>query len=129
MVKIGNKFSFTRSTCHHFKNKFYILLYQNTFNTFHSSFKAWAYSHSCGMSLGFWGSVSEMCKSFSATSDNLPWLICFPVKGFLILLLDLHFCLFDFLPLGCSQVRQVDIYINNHTHEDGKRGILIHTLL
>lgn len=79
-------------------------------------------------SLGFQCSVSEMEKFFfSAMLDILPLFIYVFLSRAPDLLFYLHFCISDLLPLTSSQVRQVDICINNHTDEDDKRGILTHT--
>lgn len=81
-------------------------------------------------SLGFQCSISEMEKFFfSAMLDILPLFIYVFLSRAPDLLLYLRFCMFDLFPLASSQVRQVDICINNHTDEDDKRGILTHTQL
>ena len=81
-------------------------------------------------SLGFQCSRSEVERFFfSATLGILPLFIYVFLSRAPDLLLYLHFCISDLLPLASSQVRQVDICINNHTDEDDKRGILTHTQL
>lgn len=79
-------------------------------------------------SLGFQCSRSEMERFFfSAMLGILPLFIYVFLSRAPDLRLCLHFCISDLLPLASSQVRQVDICINNHTDEDDKRGILTHT--
>ena len=129
---------------HHFKNTSFSYTYiyyciKTHFNRLHSALKALVYSHSyekvsnmeCSLgknfSLGFQCSVSEMEFFFSAMLDILPLFIYVFLSRAPDLLFYLHFCISDLLPLTYSQVRQVDICINNHTDEDDKRGILTHT--
>lgn len=78
-------------------------------------------------SLGFQCSVTK-AGVLQCNVDHLTTVHSWSAfRGCLILFLYLPFCLLDLFLLVYSQVRQVDIYINNHMDEDDKRGILIHT--